>query len=186
MTIQHYILCFAVLFSSCIYAQRQDYIITNSRDTVYGNVKLVFLPFEKYLVIRTPEAKIKIANADVHEYRRAHRKFMFVRDTTARGKIWLIRCEVVLDGKMRVLEEWQQDVFDNYIYYDGRYYPAINHHISDTVWNILVTCPAFEEKYGHYRAETAHKKIMILPRQLRVWKEMVGYFNRHCERDIPE
>lgn len=171
--------CIAVLWATGIYAQ-DDYIITGNPDTIRGTFTKLMLPFDRYLRIHTTEGEIEIRKSDVHEYRKSERTFMFARITGPRGKQWLARCEVIMEGPMRLLENVQHDMSDYYAYHNGKYYLLTRYDLSEEVWKILAACPAFEQKYARYQAEMENKKVILLSKQLQAWREMIDHFNREC------
>lgn len=176
-----FFLCtFIVLMSNFSYSQH--YLITQNKDTLFGKVRTWGLIFGRNLRIHTENGTQKINESNVYEYR-IKNTFMFAVEHTPKGQIVKKRSMVLEFGSMRFLYDVASHGDSYFVYHQGTFYEVTRRYFSDEVWEILIQCPSFSDKYGSYRLENLNKNWMFFPKQENKWREMMRYYNQRCGRD---
>lgn len=167
------------LFPWMGFSRASDYLITQTGDTLLGKVS--YHPFKVLLAskphcIRTTEGeRIWFHTHEVKEYRYRRRIYVIVYDSVRGEKLRYI-CRVLVDGPARLLVETDRNP-RYFLYLRDTLYSASR---QEQAWSQLTGCPAFEETYGHYREKYLKKRMLFFPGQMRLWQEMLGYYNDKC------
>lgn len=168
------------LFLNGLHTSAQNnYIITHQKDTLFGKVSARGLIFGRKLLIRTENGKEKIHENRVHEYR-IKNTYMYVPVKNRKGNILMHRSMVLVLDPTRLLSDVSSNGEDYFVYLNNTFYEVNRRYFSEDVWDILIQCPSFSEKYGTYRQEHLNKKWMFFPKQENEWREMLGFYNQRC------
>lgn len=99
----------AVIFIILLFPLRSiaqsDYVITTTNDTLYGHVTKAFRFFNNKITIQTNDGLKTFTYRNTHKYRTGRQTFMIARVQSPKGKLLDYHCRVVVDGKMRLLQE---------------------------------------------------------------------------------
>lgn len=158
---------------------QSHYLITQNKDTLFGKVRTWGLMFGRNLHINTENGKQKIHEGNVHEYR-IKNTFMYAPERTTKGRTVKKRCMVLEFGSMRLLYDVTSHGESYFVYHQGKFYEVTRRYFSDEVWDVLIQCPSFSDKYGSYRQENLDKKWMFFPKQEHQWRDMVRLYNQQC------
>ena len=172
--------CFLFMGCTSVHAQDDDYVVTHDRDTIWGSVIHSVFTFRPYLQLRTNDPREKIHFKEVLAYKVRNKEYMYVRRIAANGDTVIHHCRVMEKGAMTLLAETGDSPYFYFVYYENRFYSLHKRHLSNAVWDILTRCRNFRERYGNYKSEVQHKEVLFFPKQLKVWMEMVRWFNEGC------
>lgn len=162
-------------------AQNSDYIITEEGDTLYGKVRrsVLFQFGGRTLKISDGSGIQKFRYSEYKAYQKNGTKYMKVLLYSNKGKELRWFCPVVLEGRLSLLRERSAESPSYFLYYDGVFYMITRRYFPNEVWQKLIQCPAFADKYKNYHKETGGKTILY-PRDPKIWYEIVEYYNRYC------
>ncbi len=159
-----------------------DYLITNQNDTLVGKVRTNFAFFGQKIWVKNEFGKTTFKYNDVKSFRQRGRVFERVIYPDRKGRMQSYHCHVIAEGKLRFLSESYHEIAENFLIFEGKTYRLTKKYFPEELWSKLITCAKFNEAYGNYH-KSSGGNWMFFPKQMRVWREMVVYYNQYCGRD---
>lgn len=164
--------------------KRNDYIVDLNKDTFWGKISLTGHTWELTAKsghsITNSKGKYTFLQKSIYEYRVGNQVFMFIALTDKRGKTLIHRLNVMVMGEFRLLFQMTGLGERYFVHYQNTFYEIAQRHFSDEIWEILIQCPLFCEKYGYYREFHLSSQWTITPEAENEWMNMLKFYNERC------
>lgn len=176
------IIFMALLLPFLGFAQ-DDYVINNVGDTIYGKIRNGVFPFraKSTLTVSTDRGNQKFRIRDYKAYRKNGKKVMRIVLHSKKGKELVWRGYVIAEGRLTLLKERSVEAESYFLYYNGKFDMIMRRYFPNEVWQELLRCPVFAERYQDYHEETGGRMI-VFQRDPAIWLEMAEYYNQNCSK----
>lgn len=164
---------------------QQDYLILHKGDTLYGKfISGMNKSIHKQVQFKTKTGRINLSGSEVKEIGWNNRRYWVYEDPCEGG--WEMYY-LIIQGKVSylVIRGNVNGFCEDVVVINNKIYPINTPHLSKEVWPILISCPAFKEKYQKNKEDEPNQKriLMRTKKQVRTWMEMIQFYNQQCGRN---
>jgi hypothetical protein len=133
------------LFVACHCFAQEDYIVLNTNDTLYGEVRRGNLASD-WVMVKNEEGRQSIHLREVREWKSGDRPVVVIPKTKKKRTYYLELLRVV-DGEIRLYKDYFLLWTDNYFVVDDRkFIQLINENLHEVLLMDLFKCESFSEK----------------------------------------